>query len=441
MDESAGVLARRLPALPSLAHLRRGAVLALSRGGAVAAQMAVQIAVGSVAGASGIGLLQLHMAWSNLAGELVGAGEASRALRDTAIHADTGGRDAVRARLRRTLLRIGAIALLLAVTIALALRTLPVALSPTNCTLVVAVLLAAPLFAAVRVLSETLKALGDPLAAVTLENLIVPLALLSMCAAVALGLLQARAAILLGSAVAGLALALLLLDMRLRQRLATLAPKGRQGAYRRLGGRYEQHYLWLNGLLNIAFLQLPFLLLPWFVDTADIGRFAVAHKLVNIITTLLILLSAVYGPRFARAAATGDGHRLRCLLIETQRLSLLLFLPAWFLLVAGAQPLARLFSLAPDSLLPLLVVLGGGQLANAATGLSGVLLSMSGGAAAEFRILALSTIATLLATCLAATTGSLSVVALAIAGGIAARNALSWAAACRHISHRMESSR
>jgi O-antigen/teichoic acid export membrane protein len=436
-DAGSTALAGRLE-LPSLQRLRSGAALAVSRGGAIAAQMAVQVAVGAVGGASAIGLLQLHMAWSSVAGELVGAGEASRALRDTAIQAEAGRSSAIRRQLRRALVRSAACGLLLALVVALVIVLTPISLTATDRVLLCAVLLAAPVFAAVRILAEALKALADPLAAVTLENLVMPLVLLSMCAGVSAGLLPASATVLLGSAGAGLTLALILLYRQLRRRLTGLGPTQVQAAPRRPGGHYEQHFLWLNGLLNIAFLQLPFLLLPWFVDTTAVGSFAVAHKLVNVITTLLILLSAVYGPRFARAAAMRNGQRLRELLTETQRLSLALFLPAWLLLMAAAQPLAQLFSLAPDSLLPLLVLLGLGQLANAATGLAGVMLSMSGAAAAEFRILAFSTAVTVLAACAAAATASLSAVALAIAGGIALRNALAWGAARRHSTHLKE---
>ena len=148
--------------------------------------------------------------------------------------------------------------------------------------------------------------------------------------------------------------------------------------------------LWANSLLAVAFLQLPFLLLPWFATPADIGVYAVAHKLLNIVSTLLILLSAVFGPAFARAASEGGAAGLRSLLRRTQWLSCAIFLPLCAVLLLGLEPLAGLFNVPADLLGHYLIILAGGQLVNAVTGLSGVLLNMAGGAARETRALAVS---------------------------------------------------
>jgi O-antigen/teichoic acid export membrane protein len=344
MAEAAAV---RLFPRVSPVGLRRGAGLAMSRGLAVGAQMGVQIAVGFVSGPAGIGLLQLHMAWSSLAGELVGGGEPTRALRDTSIRYERGEGQAIRRSLQRALLRIlgfGA-ALALAVGLAVTISSgLADAVAPPSL-LVLTVLVSAPLFAMGRVFAESLKGLADPLAAVTLENLVLPVAILLACAAMVAGLLPTGGTALLLTATLGVAVTVLLLGQRLRQRMATAfagpvfrADDSPQAATEEPGpgGRREQTFLWLNGLLNIAFLQLPFLLLPWCVDAAEIGRFAVAHKLVNVITTLLILLAAVYGPRFARAAAARDTAELERLLRQTQQISLTLFAPTWMLLLLTA---------------------------------------------------------------------------------------------------------
>lgn len=435
----------------SLNGLRQGAGLAISRGAAVAAQMAVQVAVGFVSGPAGIGLLQLHMAWSSLAGELVGGGEASRALRDTSIRHERGQDRAIWKSFQRALLRIlvfsAALAFLVGLTLCLADGLLESTTLPPL--LIASVLIAAPLFAVGRVCAESLKGLADPLAAVTLENLVLPTTILLLCAAMALGFAPASGDALLIAATLGVVLTVLFLAQRFRQRMAKIirsrledsdGPFDDLSNDHGLGGGTEQAFLWLNGLLNIGFLQLPFLLLPWLVDAAEIGRFAVAHKLVNIITTLLILLAAIYGPRFAKAAAARNAAELAKLLQQTQQISLALFTPTWALLLLGAHPLGQLFSLEAGALGPILLILGCGQLANAATGLSGVLLSMSGGARREFHILLLSTLATLgTALALAIThewNPPLEHVALAIAGGITLRNALSYVSARHHMHHR-----
>ena len=465
----------------SVSAIRRAATLGLARISGIAAQMGVQIAVGALAGASAIGALQLHMAWSSVAGEVLGRGEATRAMRDTAVIARHRAGAPIRGNLRRAFGHIasfsavlGGLALLLvaaglgaaagaAVGACPASPPGPLAgfspgclLSTDEAVLAVSVIAAAPLFAFTRVLAETLKALDKPLIAVSVENAAVPLAVLGACAALAWLGAGARAVVnaLLIAAVLGAGAATLLLlcavrcavrrevrrevlraappqDGSRRAERAPLKPRAR-GAAGPLGPREQLHF-WLTGLLNIAFLQLPFLVMPWLVSVDDVGEFAVAHKLVNVITTLLILLAAVYSPRFARAAAAARFDEARRLLRETQYLSLALFTPVWVILLLLADPLAWLFSLGERDLLPFLLILGAGQLINAATGLCGVVLNMSGAPQLETRILSICTLLTLVAAVgLGSARGALGIAA-ASAGGIALRNLASYAMALRHL--------
>lgn len=467
----------------SVSAIRRGATLGLARISGIAAQMGVQIAVGALAGASAIGALQLHMAWSSVAGEVLGRGEATRAMRDTAVIARHRASAPIRDNLRRAFGHIasfsavlGGVALLLVAGLGAAAGAAggacpasspgPLAgfspgclLSTDEAVLAVSVIAAAPLFAFTRVLAETLKALDKPLLAVSVENAAVPLAVLGACAALAWHGAGARAVLnaLLIAAVLGAGAATLLLlcavrrevQREVRREVLPDAPRqGPQHGSRRaeraplkpralaeagpLGPREQLHF-WLTGLLNIAFLQLPFLVMPWLVSVDDVGEFAVAHKLVNVITTLLILLAAVYSPRFARAAAAARFDEARRLLRETQYLSLALFTPVWVILLILADPLAWLFSLGERDLLPFLLILGAGQLINAATGLCGVMLNMSGAPQFETRILSICTLLTLVAAAgLGSTRGALGIAA-ASAGGIALRNLASYVMALRHL--------
>ena len=461
----------------SVSAIRRAATLGLARISGIAAQMGVQIAVGALAGASAIGALQLHMAWSSVAGEVLGRGEATRAMRDTAVIDRHRGGAPIRGNLRRAFGHIasfsavlGGVALLLvaaglgaaagaAVGACPASSPGPLAgfspgclLSADAAVLAASVIAAAPLFAFTRVLAETLKALDKPLIAVSVENAAVPLAVLGACAALAWLGAGARAVVnaLLIAAVlgAGAATLLLLCAVRREVRREVLRDAPPQDGSRRVGraplkhralgaagplGPREQLHFWLTGLLNIAFLQLPFLVMPWLVSVDDVGEFAVAHKLVNVITTLLILLAAVYSPRFARAAAAARFDEARRLLRETQYLSLALFTPVWVILLLLADPLAWLFSLGERDLLPFLLILGAGQLINAATGLCGVMLNMSGAPQFETRILSICTLLTLVAAVgLGSARGALGIAA-ASAGGIALRNLASYAMALQHL--------
>ncbi|WOJ92164.1 oligosaccharide flippase family protein [Congregibacter variabilis] len=413
----------------------RAGTLAVSRGTGMAAQMAVQIAVGALAGPAGIGALQLHMAWGSLLGELVGAGEPTRALRDHSLNSSNSSaltRGLIRAS-KHILMYAAALA---AFTLILVFSGFADALGLKAGPLLASILISAPLFALTRLFAETLKALDKAMWAVTLENTVMPVMILGLCALIALGVIPVSQTAILTSAVIGLLLGLILMATSLRQRC--INTDNRSGASAADGAspisvRGESMHFWLNGLLNIAFLQLPFLIMPWLVSVEDIGRYAVAHKLLNVITTLLILLSAIYGPRFARAAAVADSGALRALLATTQRISLAIFVPAAVLMLALAEPLAKLFSLSPGALLPLLVLLCGGQLLNAATGLSGVLLNMSGAAHLEFRLLIASCTATILLAVPLGLSFGANGIAAAIAGGIALRNVCSYLAVRRHI--------
>lgn len=428
-DSGAALAAPRPPRIP--ARVARGATLGAGRLAGVAAQMGVQIAVGTLAGPAGIGTLQIHVAWSTLLGEVIGAGEPTRAMRDTAVN----GPRSVRANMARASRRILGFATLPALAIAalyLSGRADDLGIAMT---MLLSIVVAAPLFALGRLFAETLKSLSRTLTAVTLENTVLPITLLLTCAAAALGLLALDQSAILAGAVTGVFLCALLLGWSLRGNLASGDADDTASATST--GAAEQLHFWLTGLLNIAFLQLPFLLLPWLAGADDVGRYAVAHKLVNIITTLLILIAAVYGPRFARSAAEGDARLAQRQLRETQRLSLALFVPAWAAMVLLTDFWEMLFSVGAGTLGTLLLVLGLGQLVNAATGLSGVLLTMSGAAHLEMRLLVATLIlVTASAIPLGLAWGAIGV-AVAASGGMALRNLAGYLLARQHL-HRIK---
>ncbi|WOJ97790.1 oligosaccharide flippase family protein [Congregibacter brevis] len=427
---------RSAPSAPKLsAAVWKAGALAISRGTGMAAQMAVQIAVGALAGPAGIGTLQLHMAWGSLLGELVGAGEPTRALRDHSLNGNSGS--AVRAGLlkaSKTILFYGA--LLGAFVILLVVSGLAAVLELRTGPLLISIVISAPLFALTRLFAETLKALDKAMWAITVENTVMPVVILGLCALIALDIVPVSQGAILSSAVAGLLLGLTMMTISLRRRWETTneSQATETDGKAAISVRGESMHFWLNGLLNIAFLQLPFLIMPWLVSVEEVGRYAVAHKLLNVITTLLILLSAVYGPKFARAAAAMNPQELRALLATTQRISLAIFVPAAVIMLALSEPLAKIFSLSPGSLLPLLALLCGGQLINAATGLSGVLLNMSGAAHLEFRLLIASCTATVVLAIPLGLYAGASGIAAAIAAGIALRNISSYLAVRKHIN-------
>lgn len=443
-------LAAAYPALVRLKFPLRWAAaltLAVSRGAGVVAQVCVQIAVGALGGPGALGLLQLLTSWTALLGEVLSIGYPTRAMRDAAVLSASGKPRAVRKTLRRAASRVALAGVGLAVLLCIAVAVSGSSAPDIDRSLIVALAMAAPLFALSRVWSEALKGLQRPLIAVTLENLTTPTALLALCGALALAQRALSRELLLLGVVVGIAATAALSLMALHRRLVRLhedsAPSPANGAAAQTTiteiaphlttDRREQLHFWCNGLLNIAFLQLPFLMLPLFASAEEIGRYAVAHKLLNIITTLLILQAAVYGPRFARAAAQQNAGELAALLWRTQLVSAAIFLPSAAVLLGASAPLAGVFSLPGGSLLPLLLVLCGGQVVNALTGLSGVLLTMSGNAASETRLQLAAIIATASAAFLIAPSHGIYGVAAAASAGIAGKNLASWLLARKRI--------
>ncbi len=380
---------------------RSAALMAASRLAAVAAQFAVQAAVGALGGAAALGILQLFQSWTSIGGEVAARGLPTRAMRDSAVDFAGGDSAAVERRLKRfaRLIARGWIASALAIGILMiGFRLVDVNSGETLALLytLCAALIAAPLFALLRLSAETLKAMDAATPAILVESLVVPLILLGAAAALWLSGQPMSTVALLMSGMASYLAAPGVMTWLIRRRVAHSEDSQRPARQVKRIEANDGNLLWASSLLSVAFLHLPFLVLPFYAAAADIGVYAVANKLMGIITMLLLLLAAVFGPAFARSAASG-GHDLLHLLRKSQLYSSTIYLPLAAVLVIAHPLLATLFSVPQQELQLMLLVLAGGHLVNAATGLSGVLLNMAGAARLE----------------LAATAGAFSIAVLA----------------------------
>ena len=173
--------------------------------------------------------------------------------------------------------------------------------------------------------------------------------------------------------------------------------------------------------------------MPVFADTETIGIYSVAHKLINIITTLLILLSSIFGPAFARAAAAHNLQGLKSLLARTRLISISLFGPAAVILLFLDETLARLFNVPHAELSMFMIILVAGQLVNAATGLSGILLNLTGAARIEWRLSFLSLCIALLLSAPVGWSHGAAGLAVLFSTVIAFKHIASWLAAQRHL--------
>ena len=422
------------------ARYRSAAAMTASRLAAVAAQFAVQAAVGALGGASALGLLQLFQSWTSIGGEVVARGFPTRAMRDSSVDYARGDIAGVQQRLRRFALAIARSWLVAGVAIALVLTGLN-AFEPvsgdtwTLAWALCAALIAAPLFALLRLTADTLKAMDAATPAILVESLAIPMVLLAAAAILWVNGQPLTMAVLLVAGIAGYLLAPTAMALLIQHHARQSAPAGGASAATTARDHNDGNVLWATSLLSVAFLHLPFIVLPFFAATADIGVYAVANKLMGIITMLLLLLAAVFGPAFARNAAAG-GNGLSRLLQRSQLYSFVIYLPLALVLVMASPLLAPLFSVPQQELHLMLLVLGAGHMVNAVTGLSGVLLNMAGAARLE----------------LTATAGAIALVVLAspIIGAlygyigltvlfslaIAAKNLLSFGFARHHLKQR-----
>ena len=394
------------PRIQKLSQLTRKLLptltLIASRGTAILAQFAAQLVVGTMAGAGALGALQLFTSWTCIAGEVLGLGLPTRAMRQVSIDYEQQQREQILQTLRksrRKILRLWLTLVLLAALPAIFLaRTQDTATWTEYSWLLIGAGLAAPLFSLIRLYAESLKATGAALAAVTIESLTSPLALLLVCAYCWLAGHPVVTFTLVITFGLSLVITPVALSHRLKQKVEGLAPSATETRDAHAPPKVERgdlFYLWGTGVLSISFLHLPFIVMPLYVDTAQIGVFAVAHKLINVITTLLLLLAAVFGPSFARYAAQGNSQALLGLLRRTQLISTAVFLPISLLLIALAEPLAGLFGEDFGNLQIYLAILAAGHLVNAATGLSGVLMNMAGAASKELSTLIIAMVAAL----------------------------------------------
>ncbi len=429
-SRAAGLVGRLAAMLPAF-------YLAASRGAALVVQFLLQLMVANLTGAAGLGLFQLFSSWTCILGEVQAKGLPARTMRVVAVAFDRGDHGYCEAHLRQATRSIIKAAFWVALAGSLTYLALRFSWQDSgdriSLSLVMWVVLAAPLFALLRVSSEALKGADAPLRAISIESVAAPLLTLLVCLVCWRFGLPLEPTILLAAGAAGIAMALLI-SRRALVRQLLLAREAGSAAAAPIDDAGDMRALWANSVLAIVFVQLPFLLLPWFADTAAIGAFAVAHKLVNVITLLLVLMAAVFGPAFARAARDCDAAALRSLLQRSQYLSLAIFTPLALGLLLLAGPIAALFKLPGTVLQGYLAALIAGQLVNAATGLPGVLLNMTGAARQELKTLVLAlAFAVLLAPAVGYLFGSIGIAWL-VSATVAFKNVASIALARRHLN-------
>lgn len=419
-----GGLGRALPAL-------------MVRGGGLGLQFLMSVVIARVLGAEGMGLYTLYLTWMVLFGDLVSLGMPIYALRTVAALRARSQGQAIKPFVQRALvlvLALGALFLLLP-----GLAAAPVAnwiagdarLAPAFASAAVG----AWLFVGLRILAEVLKGAGATQHGIFVESATIPLVVLSVLPVLAWqGGVDRVGMLWLHVTAIGVAFALAAALWQARSRHLSGAGAESVPAY-----SPALWPMWGGTLLNIAYVSLPLMLLPRFATVAELGQFGVAFRLMNLVTVIMVTLTAVYGPQFAAAYALRDVARLRLLMKRSQQLSLLLIAPFLVVFTLGAEPVLGLFGPEFRNAKLLLWILAVGQLVNAGTGLIGYLLNMVHQERTEFLIL-LGTVGLMLVGMMVAgsTLGAVGI-ALIYSGGLILKNLLSVIFALRYLN-RLETS-
>lgn len=343
----------------------------------VALQTLVLIFVGRIAGPAGVGALQVFLTWTCSLGEGAAAGLPTQAMRQLAnLKDDTAAAKAFLLAAVRRMLLVWA-------TLMCSFAGFWIFGATNSAPELALIATSVFCFALYRIVSDGLKAFRYVDFSVLVESSLPPLtAGLALFVLVLTGtpltIVSVLACFTLGFVVTALVIVL---------RFATIL-KGRGNKVSRATSiAWREHTpFWVSALISIAFLNFPFFVLPYYADLDEIGAFALAFKLLNIATTILLLLGAIFGPKFSQLAERKDAAGARIVLAQSRKLSLAVFLPIAIglpVLFPFVHPwFGEGFAGGIEFLLILLI----GQLCNAATGLSGQFLNMSGAGSTEMKI-------------------------------------------------------
>ena len=283
--------------------------LVFTRGLAVLIQMLVQLFLARFAGPAGVGIMQLMQSWSCVLGEVMSLGMPTAIMKQLSLEADHS---------KQKLMLFGSILLVLRAAVVLVPTTafilwLAVPAENEYQVLFPAVSISIILFAVQRIALEALKTRDRLEQSMWIENTCTPfLILLAGCTfawiagagnpfmnAIEQDTSHASSwlitpelviyiAVLCASITFGYCLTVLFREFSFN--LGQLRSIRRhQKTIWRTGTRVY----WSNSLLNILLLNLPFLLLPIWATTEEVGVFALAFKLINPISTILILFAGI----------------------------------------------------------------------------------------------------------------------------------------------------
>ncbi len=136
--------------------------------------------------------------------------------------------------------------------------------------------------------------------------------------------------------------------------------------------------MFFNNLLQRGSLDLPVLLLGYFLAEADVGVYAVAFRLALLVSLPLAAVNLIFAPTISNLYGRGDKETLARLFKTVTKWVFTLSLCTGLALILFAKPILSVFGAEFVSGAVVLVVLVLAQMVNAGVGSVGYMLSMTG---------------------------------------------------------------
>jgi len=396
-----------------------------SRGIGLFLQLSMNIILGRVLGATGMGIYSLYSSWMMVMGSVANLGMPTYTLRTVSVLDGQGQRNIVRHFTLQVLKVMLISGVLMAIIVAILSGSVAESLLGKGGMKNVLIFsaLAAAMFMMIRVLSESLKGIRQVNLALTSET-----ALLPFGAIIIIGIMHLNDWDLTANGFLVIHLILLavtsliMLGLMMRYARGSSTPD-HQGVPPIMSRSLLP--FWGGGLLNMWFMNMPIIMLPQFATSAEIGVFGVAYRLILLGTTILVTLASLFGPRFARDFANGDILALKQGLRQSQLLSLLIYLPILIAFTFFSEPILGLFGEEFKAGKELLWIMVAGQLLNAVTGLVGFMMNMIHKEKQEFYIQLGVTVSVFVMIFILGNQYGVTGVAIAYAIGIVLKNLLS----------------
>jgi O-antigen/teichoic acid export membrane protein len=392
----------------------RAVVAIIARGSGSLVQLVLVATLARVGGTQLVGGFYLYLAWVVLLGVVLSFGYPTLLLAELARSARTTGREGSSS-VRVAILSSARLGSLVAVTLISQSDLVSRVMlgNDRRREVIVAIALGGVAYALLRIVVDSLKGLGRPHLALILEFVVPPsvvvLALIGACVSHSTVSLPYVLLVHVMTVFASFLIGFFALRVpRADSQIAVMR-------WPRVRG------YWGAAILQSLLPYAPFLILPHVGSASEVGSFAIAQRIMATATVLLVSLGSVYSPAFSASFSLRDASGLRHAFRSSQKWSATAYSAVLLTVIVFRSDVLELFG-GGVTTLRFLIIIGLGQMFNAATGLSADLLLMTGRQAMETAALSLAAVISVgLGLTLGLTAGATGV-AFAFALALAARN-------------------